>query len=116
MTKMRLLLYASLLLAIVVTIGVVAMLPPTPGVTKANFDRIQVGMTLKEVESIFGMAGTGSDANGFTLYYWKSLTLDGEGNSTMAAYCIFQDEGVSSMVWIGPERFPDKLRRWLHLD
>ena len=36
-TKKRLLLLATLPLAIAVTLGVLAMLPPSPGVTKANF-------------------------------------------------------------------------------
>jgi hypothetical protein len=40
MTKKHLLLIASLPVAIAVTFGVVALLPPRPGVTKANFDRI----------------------------------------------------------------------------
>src|ERR1035438_9324153 len=57
MTKKRLLLIASLPLVIVVTLGVLAMLPPRPGVTKANFDRIEKGMTRAEVEQIFGGKG-----------------------------------------------------------
>jgi outer membrane protein assembly factor BamE (lipoprotein component of BamABCDE complex) len=52
--KKRLLLIASLPLTIALTLGVLAMLPPPPGVTKANFDRIQEGMTRAEVEEIFG--------------------------------------------------------------
>ena len=54
MTKKPLLLIASLPLTIAVTLGVLAMLPPRPGVTKANFDRIEKGMTLAEVEAILG--------------------------------------------------------------
>ena len=54
MTKKRLLLLAILPLAIAVMFGVLAMLPPSPGVTKANFDRIEDGMTAAEVERIFG--------------------------------------------------------------
>ena len=57
-TKRSLLLIASLPLTIAVTLGVLAMLPaifpPKPGVTKANFDRIEKGMTMTEVEAIFG--------------------------------------------------------------
>ena len=55
--KKRLLLIASLPLAIVVTLGVLAQLPPRPGVTRANFDRIEKGMTLAQVEEIFGKEG-----------------------------------------------------------
>jgi hypothetical protein len=44
--KRRLLLLASLPLAIVaMTLGVLALLPPSPGVTKTNFDRIMEEMT-----------------------------------------------------------------------
>jgi hypothetical protein len=60
MTKKRLLLIAAVPLAIVVTLaigvtlGVLVMLPPRPGVTKANFDSIKPGMKKAEVEEIFG--------------------------------------------------------------
>ena len=54
MTKRRLLLIAGPLAAVAVTLGVLAMLPPRPGVTKENFDRIEVGMTRAEVEVILG--------------------------------------------------------------
>jgi hypothetical protein len=53
MTKKRLLLLA-LPLAMALTLGVLAMLQPRPGVTKANFDRIQEGMSMAEVEQILG--------------------------------------------------------------
>jgi hypothetical protein len=44
MTKKRLLLIASLPAAIVVTLGILAVLPAQPGVSKTNFDRIETGM------------------------------------------------------------------------
>ena len=63
-TKKRLILIAALPLVIVaVTLGVLAMLPPGPGVTKANFDRIEKGMTLAQVELLLG--GTGLPFHGF---------------------------------------------------
>jgi hypothetical protein len=37
---------------------VLALLPPRPGVTKENFDRIEIGMTEAEVEAIFGEAAS----------------------------------------------------------
>jgi hypothetical protein len=43
------------LLACVCVLLVLKMLPAKPGVTKANFDRIEDGMTLAEVEDIFGL-------------------------------------------------------------
>ena len=53
MTRVRYILAATFTLA-VVGFAVVAMWPPSPGVTQANFDRIEYGMTLAEVEAIFG--------------------------------------------------------------
>ena len=50
MTKKRVALLAVLPLTVAVILGALEMLPPRPGVTKANFDRIQEGMTLAEVE------------------------------------------------------------------
>ena len=37
-----------------VILAVLTVLPLHPGVTKANFDRIEIGMTLPEVEAILG--------------------------------------------------------------
>ena len=54
MTKKRLALLAVLPLTVAVIVGVLAMLPPRPGVTKADFDRIMEGMDRTEVEAIFG--------------------------------------------------------------
>jgi hypothetical protein len=54
MTKKRLILFAAVPLTFTLTLCVLAMIPPRPGVTKANFDRIQEGMTLAEVQELFG--------------------------------------------------------------
>jgi hypothetical protein len=55
MRKTRWLLLGSLLACIVgLVLVVLALLPPRPGVTKENFDRIHNGMTRAEVEAIFG--------------------------------------------------------------
>jgi hypothetical protein len=50
MTKKRMALLAVLPVTVAVVLGAVVMLPPRPGITKANFDRIQEGMTLAEVD------------------------------------------------------------------
>jgi hypothetical protein len=53
--KRRYLTVAGILaVCICLTLGVLAIMPPRPGVTKANFDRIEEGMTLPEVEAILG--------------------------------------------------------------
>jgi len=53
-TKKRQLRIASVPLIAAVVLGVLSILPPRPGVTKATFDRIEDGMTRTEVEQIFG--------------------------------------------------------------
>jgi hypothetical protein len=112
MTKKRLLLIAALPLAIVVTFGVVAMLPPRPGVTKGNFDRIQNGMTLGEAEEIFGSPCIFLvDAQRPELDFrgWSSEGWDGD-----FAKIYFEKDVVASKEWL-PEPILDKIRRWLHL-
>ena len=111
MTKKRLLLVAAVPLTIAVTLGVLAMLRPSPGVTKANFDRIEKGMTRAEVEQIFGRESI----------RWDGLAEKGEGFHWMArdgssALVMFVDECVTEKQWSDSnETILDKLRRWLHL-
>jgi hypothetical protein len=50
-TKKRLLLLAAVPITIAVILGVLSILPSRPGVTKANFDRIEEGMTRAEADS-----------------------------------------------------------------
>ena len=57
MKKARWILVAGLLvLAVLVGVGIFvpSLLPPSPGVTRANFDRIEDSMTFTEVEAICG--------------------------------------------------------------
>jgi hypothetical protein len=55
MKRKRLLLAVGGIAALVgVTLGVLALLPARPGVTRENFDRIEIGMTRAEVEAILG--------------------------------------------------------------
>jgi hypothetical protein len=61
MTKKRLFLVSALPLAVAISLGVLAMLPPSAGDTKANFDRIQDGMRRAEVETILGQEGEFDD-------------------------------------------------------
>jgi hypothetical protein len=114
MTKKRLALLAVLPFMIAVILGVLAMLPPRPGVTKARFNRIEKGMTQADVEEIFGQIAKGraKGSDGVELegiYYWTA------------------DDGSIAMVWIvghvvnfkqwvpSNETTLDKIRRWLHL-
>ena len=55
MTKTRLLLIAGFLAACVcLPLGVAAMMQRSPGVTKANFDRLEIGMTSANAEKLLG--------------------------------------------------------------
>ena len=116
MTKKRLLLLASLPLTIVVILGVLAMLPPSPGVTKANFDCLQEGMTLAEVQKIFGEEGEWFGE--ITLWEIKApwtgfVWLADDGS---IAGIRFVDDCVTDKRWtISNETILDKIRRWLHL-
>ncbi len=57
MTKKRVALIVVLPLAIAVTVGVLVILPPSPGVMKEQFDLIEEEMTREEVEQILGRKG-----------------------------------------------------------
>ena len=105
-TKKRLLLIAAIpLVAGAVTLGVLAMLPPSPGVTKANYDRIEQGMTKAQVEQIFGREGKRTEWG----RSWEAD--DGSG-----AFFQFRDHCVVYREWYeSHEPITDKLRRWLHL-
>jgi hypothetical protein len=113
MTKKRLALIAVLPLAIAVTFGVLAMLPPRPRVTKANFDRVEKGMTVAEVEGIFGQSGElliieGDPREEGKIWWaddgsWARVGID-EGRVTEKKH--WNDSG---------EKFLDKIRRWLLL-
>ena len=108
-TKKRLLLLAFLPLVIVVTLGVLAILPPSPGVTKANFDRIEKGMTKAEVEEIFGGKGELFHEDDKALMYW-------DADDGSLALIRFVDNCVPDKTWYdSDETILGKLRRWLHL-
>jgi ribosomal protein L16/L10AE len=56
MTKKRRLVLAGAALAICVAVvaGTIMMLPTRPGLSKANFDRVQMGKPRDEIERILG--------------------------------------------------------------
>jgi hypothetical protein len=89
------------------------MLPPPPGVTKANFDFIEVGMALTEVERIFGHAGhqvaVRGDEQRKTIF-WTETPYNGD-----VAIITFSNYLACDKQWGGGSTFLDKLRRWLHL-
>jgi hypothetical protein len=126
MTKKRLVLIAVFPLAVALTLGVLAMLPamlpPIPGVTKANFDRIEVGMTKTEVQAILG-----SDSQPAPFMFGGTSTMVA-ALSTCNAEAWCRDDGawariifdnadvVISKDWIdSSENTLETIRRWLHL-
>ena len=117
MPKRRLILLATLTLAAFAAPVWYALLAH-PGVTKANFDRIQLGMTKAEVEEIFGGKGMQMPLCGFArpeppesydVFFWP----DGGGS---AALVTIMDDSVMSKTWLqSNEPTIEKIRRWLHL-
>lgn len=112
MTKKRLLLFAVLPVTVAGILGVLAMLPPRPGVTKANFDRIQEGMNVQEVELLLG--GPGLPFHGFLdrprgIFVWQA-------DDDSIALVEIVDDSVTSKTWQpSTESITDKIHRWLHL-
>jgi hypothetical protein len=101
-------------LAAALCIGVVLVvlaLMPRSQVTRANYDRITVGMTLAEVEELFGQKG--GVFHGFankraTTYYWQAddgalALIDFDDNERVAELAQWSDS---------TETIGDKLRRW----
>ena len=110
-TNPRLLLIASMSLAIAVIVGVLMTLSEHPGVTKANFDQIEKGMTLAEVEQIFGKAGLQKPIDEFQEIVWQDNKMGNE------AIVTFHDGRAASMFWHSSDGFFfRKLLRWLHLN
>jgi hypothetical protein len=113
MTKRRLVLIASFPLAVVVIVGVLAVAPARPGVTKANFDRIELGMTLEEVERIFGRPSdilAGSSKDDPTVFRGWLVSLDSGAAVDFRAECVYAKQ------WQDRSTIVDRIRRWLHLD
>jgi hypothetical protein len=110
--RRRILLSAGLLAAAVgVALGVLALLPPRPGVTKANFDRIEVSMPEDRVLEIFGeplrVEKTGT--RNWTSEKWI-------GHDGACATVDIQNHSIIGTEWTpSTETIPGKLRRWLHL-
>src|SRR5437868_1296173 len=121
MTRKRYLAVAGMLAILVgAGFGVGMMLPPAPGVTKANFDRIEIGMTGGDVEAILGERTIMQKVNGGSggLMVWIDRW---EGDNRASATIVYSwhesGEGrVASKRWTpSKETILEKLRRWLRL-
>jgi hypothetical protein len=130
MRKKHLVLVLSLSLTIAGTFGILAILPPGPGATKANFDRIKKGMKEAEVKEILGskplqyswgpirLGGPSSGQIGddeplLNDCVWHSFWTSEDGSMIDVAFI----NGIAQeMSWSeSTETVIEKLRRWLHL-
>jgi SmpA / OmlA family len=114
-------------LACVGVVLAVRILRFEPGVSKANFDRVEVGMTKADVDAILGsphvsvdvipytyapVSGAGTELCG-TEPVWEHWHAQ---DRSVRIVIEFVDELVVDASWHGPkETLIDKLRRWLHL-
>jgi hypothetical protein len=92
------------------------LLTPSPGVTKANVRRIRAGMTLQEVEAIFGEPVTVVQHGGFTHKRTTGLWLTG----AVHVMLLFNDEmRVETVLDVRSTREPternflERLWSWL---
>jgi len=112
MSRRRFIILSIGALAVVcIGLGILAMLPPRPGVTKANFDRIEKGMTQSEVNDIFGKsasrhAGFCSASGNTSFEDWLS-----EGGSS-ASLTLHNDIVVGFQWNESTETIVDIIRRW----
>ncbi len=104
--------FATLAIAGGLAVAIPMLQPPRPDVTKANFDRIEDGMTEQDIEAISG------PSRGI----WKAFQDPScrqqsdcwERDDGAAAYVDFFDGRVSYKRWTeSTETITDKLRRWL---
>jgi hypothetical protein len=71
----------------------------TSGVTKANFERVQKGMTEQEVESIFGFAGSDSDfGDGKKRKVWTE-----QKQGKYSVWVTFDQDGKASEAFLFPK-------------
>ena len=109
MPKRRLLLLVGLTIA-AVAVPVVLALLPHPGVTKANFDRVQNGMTKAEVNQFLGVERAFAGDFDGSMAIW-------DGDDGSKAIIQFHADGSAYIKEWRPstESITDKFRRWLHL-
>jgi hypothetical protein len=129
MTKKRWVVPAGMLAACVcLTLAVLALLPPRPGVTPANIERIEDGMTVAEVEKILGGPGesfwsylarssstsplgiVGGTKFGNTMLVWHH-----PHDGTCVAVSFDRDARVKGKFSGPPETFMQRVQRLLHL-
>ena len=93
-----------------VTLFVVAIMPARAGVTKANFGRINLGMTRAEVATILGTPVYGYQE--CELAPWVDYWNHDDGKD--ACVVEYFEGGVVDQHWLRDrETMVEKIRRWL---
>ena len=112
MTKKRWIVLAGILAACVwLALAVLALLPPRPGITPANIQRIEEGMTLAEVEEILG----GPGVERWPRFDTHVVTWNHPHDETWVTVWLDQANRVTLSAPIPPETFMQKLKRLLRL-
>jgi len=90
--------------------------PPRPGVTKANFDRIEKGMTRADVEELFGKPASGSYLHGGKkIRHTCELWSGDEGSATII--CDEEHGIVADKEWSTRKlSVLQTLRRWVRFN
>ncbi len=112
--KWRIIGLATMAIAGGLAAAIPALQPPQPGVMKANFDRIENGMTVDEVEGLFGGPTWSCRIRGNL--DMAPVTSVWTGHDGATADISFFKGVVSEKRWTkSTETISDKLRRWLSL-
>ena len=112
--RKRLLLASGTMAGLVgVAVVVVAMLPPGPGVTKANFDRVETGMNLEAAERILGKAGEAMMYRADFPMVW--MRWEGDDGSVATFGLLNGHISRKGVYTPSEEDVLKKLRRWLRL-
>jgi hypothetical protein len=109
--KNRCILVAGLLaVGVCLTLAVLVLLPPRPGVTKANYDRIEEGMSLAEINAILGRPPDMVEGGAEEMWHgW--IGEDGFVHVVFAGDSTF----VRKEWRDSPRTLSEKVRQWLHL-
>jgi hypothetical protein len=110
-TRNRLLLSASLLACLVCVAMLALVRLPSGGLNKANFDRVENGLNLKEVEAVFGMPCL-CTSDYLTAKVYTATWRNMDDADDMVIVHFVDGKVVHKECWFGPtENFFAKIRR-----
>jgi hypothetical protein len=110
-TRRLLLIAGTLAIGAFLSLVAFARLLPHPGVSEANFERVEIGMTEAEVEAIFGQPPLDPTKVPFREHrFWM-------GEDRARVIIQFQDGVVTRKIWTpSQETALERICRWLHWD